>query len=243
MKRNIQIGVISLALLIGLCGCKKETEVAYTPDVPIQQTTVQSNNSEVEQIDATEIVTEPVENNENILSFGSQTYGDSVQVNQNDLNWATYDEIPNNIELYNSYYLNNGMFVNCPEWEPIVLNDTILFTNDIVYLAITVSDKDNDIITKAMSDINTIFTTDDLSPQSVNSEEINSAYWNITQYEGGNKKAISLTLNDNDYNHCFIGIVKDDLVYDIDCAQEALIGMIKSMTPIGQDINEELPVE
>ena len=61
--------------------------------------------------------TENVENKEeDVLVFGEQTYNDSVQINQSDLGWATYDTIPNEIFLFDLALFPCGSSCQMPDW-------------------------------------------------------------------------------------------------------------------------------
>ena len=83
-----------------------------------------------------------------ILEFGKDNYNDSIQVNQEKIDWAAYDELPKSVnldtvlELFNN---DSGKVMDAPNWEKKEFNDSVILNNDPDFIIVTFRDSPKEI--------------------------------------------------------------------------------------------------
>lgn len=205
MKKTINFICVIICLVI-LSGCTTITQTQEElPQSPTQNKTTFSN----EQL---ENETEP------LLVFGEQTYNDSVQINQKDLGWATYDSVPNEILLGNHTIFPCGITCQMPDWETEIVDNVAVSRQNKNIIAVSIVDlatlSDNqsyidEIVKLLENNYNLVLTQ-----ESVESVQKDYNYWTLAKGTVNNTtKYIFYMSNDAAQGFAFIGCWDTNDIY------------------------------
>lgn len=192
---------LSAALVLGMCGCNKDVAPETNP------TNSTPTIEETQNIDNTTEETVEIQDTDTVLQFGSETYGDSIQINQGDLDWATYDGPINDIIISSYYYLPNNLIIGNPDWNVNEINNTVIFQNDYDYIAVTYTPIGESAIESFkinVSDSN--FTLENSETKAINLqiEEVNAEVQTGITQDG---QYIAYIFDYYDYNYCFLASI------------------------------------
>lgn len=136
MKKTLATIGCLMACTSLLVGCSEKTvvnphEEAGKSAFTSQDSILVPNNPETTPEDTSTAT-------ESTLIFGEQTYNDSVQVNQKDLGWATYDSVPNDIFLMNFAFFPSDTICQMPDWETEVIDNVAISRKDNNIIAVSI---------------------------------------------------------------------------------------------------------
>lgn len=203
-KIFIKIGCV-LACTSLLAGCSEKTpepteeyKSSFTKEEDIIPENINTDNSEND-----------TNSEENTLVFGEQTYNDSVQINQEDLGWATYDSIPNDIFLMNFAYFPCDSVCQMPEWETEMVDNLAISKKDNNIIAVSIvrmSDQsDNYSPTDELFQIlETKYGISSLAVSETTTDEVDYQYWSIAKGTIGsqdNLECVVKTYNDGEFSY------------------------------------------
>lgn len=246
-KMFITIGCI-MACASVLVGCSEKT--------PEPTEEFKSSFTQEESAPLDEVVT-PATPEEDILVFGEQTYNDSVQINQTDLGWATYDSIPNDIFLFNTAFFPCDSICQMPDWDGMQVIDNV-----------AVSKKDNNIIAVSIVDMTELNESQSLLDELMNLmksdygvvsfdvtetllDTVDYQYWNVVagQINGQeNMKYIMKSYNDGQFGYVLYAAWDENDIYTRERMEQTLsdIKLSFNLYPLGpeEDMNNsDIPVE
>lgn len=203
-KILLKIGYV-LACTSLLAGCSEKT--------PEPTEEYKSSFVKEEDIIPENINTDNSENDTNgegnTLVFGEQTYNDSIQINQEDLGWATYDSIPNDIFLMNFAYFPCNSVCQMPEWDTEMIDNIAISKKDNNIVAVSIVNMVDQSETYSLT--NELFQTLEnlygFGPVSVSetvTDEIDYQYWSVakgTIANQDNLECIVKTYNDGEFSY------------------------------------------
>lgn len=102
--------------------------------------TVEPEETQMQSTETIPVITEEITETEPVLVFGEQTYNDSVQINQENLGWATYDSIPNEIALGDHIIFPCGDICQVPEWETELVENVAISKQGNNLIAVSIVD-------------------------------------------------------------------------------------------------------
>ena len=202
--------------------------------------------TEDEIAQTTPVVDQSTENENTDLVFGEHTYNDSVQINQKELGWATYDSIPNDIFLFYPAFFPCDSICQMPDWE-----DTQVIDN------VAVSRKDNNVIAVSILRMSELDSTEILSDELMNLmksdygvqsfdlmetiiDETDYQYWHIVKgiINGQeNLKYIVKTYNDGEFGYTLYAAWDENDIYTQERMEQTLsdIRMSFNLYPLGPE--------
>ena len=234
-KRFISLFLILLISLIVLVGCGKD-----------------ASNQDVATPDE-------VKSTETVLEFGKNDYNDSIQVNQEKIDWATYDDLPAQISLDSVLEFSNNnssRVIDVPNWERIEFNDSVVLNNDPDFIIVTFKDSPKDIFMNSISNIKEFKDLTSFKVKSTTIENIGSYKATINKgtccvnNKNKNEKLFTSCILENDNeSFCIIAVTQDKAAHTVDILNDTIIKMARSVTDsevgsmLGQDAAEELVEE
>lgn len=233
-----------------LVGCSKQEE----PPEEFKSSFTKEDNA------AENITTNNIQNNENSdqeLVFGEHTYNDSVQINQKDLGWATYDEVPNDIFLMNFAYFPCGSVCQMPDWETEIIENIAVSKKDNNIIAISIvrmtDMPDGRSITDELFNLmKTNYGAKSLETTETHIDEDDYQFWSIVEGSIDGKKDypyILRTYNDGEFGYLAFAAWDANDIYTQERMEQTLqeIQATFNLYPMPEEMVDELgevaPVE
>lgn len=202
-KIFIKIGCV-LACTSLLTGCSEKTpepteeyKSSFIKEEDIIPANTNTDNSE-----------SSTEGEENTLVFGEQTYNDSVQINQKDLGWATYDSIPNDIFLMNFAYFPCNSVCQMPEWETEMVDNLAISKKDNNIVAVSIVRMSDQSDRYSPTDelfqiLKTKYDFSSLTISDTTTNEVDYQYWSIAKGTVNNQdiECVIKTYNDGEFSY------------------------------------------
>lgn len=241
------IGCVMACVSI-LAGC---SEKAPDPTEEFKTSFTQEESASTEETVA------PETNDENTLVFGEQTYNDSIQINQNDLGWATYDSIPNDIFLFNTAFFPCDSICQMPDWDGMQVIDNVAVSqkdNNIIAVSIVSMSELNSsqsVVDEVMNLMQSNYGVTSFNVTETIVDEADYQYWSIVQGSLNNQenmKYIMKSYNDGQFGYVLYAAWDENDIYTQERMEQTLsdIRLSFNLYPLGpeEDIsNTDIPVE